>query len=914
MFNFHIKFESLIKNDMRPSSQAPSVIGSNNDNDENRDRLQSLQRPRTSSKTAVAKMLGVSSLHNEQSANTDDVFKSGLLTPPSSQTAGDDDNTPPHRASKSYRMTPVGPHKPPYYRLIYSNSQTSMTSPGCSASAQVAKRKRNCTSSSASTSTKDAMSIISKSTSNGTIVFATELSTPNPKSRKQSRRQFSVQTGSAGSSHINPRLSPTPHLRSLSPKKTSSTCICRSPAKHILYNSSHAANFRADYIPPDECPSRKCRMRARSTTPAYEPPHERFTPPREVEVTPSALDTPRAPISSMYMTPLRAKRTCRDGVKREPPEINLSRALRPPSPTDDPLLLSDGQRSTQSPPVRTRVTPALSSSPSDPQFDDPSRSFAAWLSGGRVNDFGSTHSVDTLPVFDVAHPIDETDDGWSDSEDEFNLTGEYTGKFTMLTVPTKADPPTSEARERMEAWGRPVSPFPYSEILERSFAPSDFTEEEAIAALDDLDTSLDDHWLPPFDGPEFGELATSPPPSNGSRSCSSDFPEPVLLQEEEAKVTEEEAEVDRALSVVDDSLNIPVSLQEATFPMRADEAEEDSSSDDGEDVEGDVVKVTSSDAVTAARAAAILRMHDYDCILAATGLKRSSRSVNSSTRKPRTTIGNAGITKPYSFEKSTSPPPSISALSEEWTREDWKRMDKCLVAERLAVGAASGRDFLADIQDVSKDVILERFMAQVGGDSVLLDLGPEWSRENLMMRLDILIKKQMRLSTKSLALHRKEPTTPLDWTVPRYCHRLKETFAVSLTADLLNTLVSTPLDPNLSFNEQDLRNRSLPEPLPFLELGRSSQRRDPILTPFRPPEPRPQHPKDQVHLKHAPLPKQSLIPVLIRPKRLVNLRHLSPSKPSRVGSLKILPPRRSSGCSVKELVKHFEESEDLVDK
>ncbi|KIJ07316.1 hypothetical protein PAXINDRAFT_103011 [Paxillus involutus ATCC 200175] len=615
------------------------------------------------------------------------------------------------------------------------------------------------------------------------------------------------------------------------------------------------------------------------------------------------------------MTPLRTKRTCPTDVKREPPEIDLSHALRPPSPTDDPLLLSDG-RSTQSPPARSRVTPAFSSSPSDPQFDDLSLSFAARLSGGRVDDFGSTQNADSLPVFDGAHPADKTDDGWSDSEDEFNLTGEYTGKFTMLTVPTKADPPTSETRERMEAWGRPVSPFPYSEILERSLALSDFTEEEDIAALDDFDASRDDHWLPPSDDPEFGDRATSPPPSDGPWSSSSDLPESVQLQEEEeAEVAEEEAEVDRELSVpVDDSLDIPIRFQEAALPMSADDAQEDSSSDDGEDVEGDIVKVTSADAVAAARAAAILRMHDYDCILAATGSKQSSRSVNSSTRKRRATIGNAGITKPYSFERPTSQPPSISVLSGEWTRGDWKRMDKCLVAERLAVGAASGRDFLADIQDVSKDVVLERFIAQVGGDSVLLDLGPEWSRDNLMMRLDVLIKKQMRFSTKSPTLHRKEPTTPLDWTVPRYRHHLKEAFAVSLTADLLNTLVSTPSDPNFSFSEQDLRNRSLPEPLSFLEAGWSSQHRDPIVTPSRPPEPRPQHPKDQVHLRHAPLPKRSLIPVLVRPKRLVDLRHLSPSKPSREGSLKFLRPRRSSGCSVKELVKHFERPEDLVDK
>ena len=59
--------------------------------------------------------------------------------------------------------------------------------------------------------------------------------------------------------------------------------------------------------------------------------------------------------------------------------------------------------------------------------------------------------------------------GWtasSDSEEPneglpFDQEGEYTGKFTSYVVPTKPDPPTTVQRERQEAWGRPISPFPY---------------------------------------------------------------------------------------------------------------------------------------------------------------------------------------------------------------------------------------------------------------------------------------------------------------------------------------------------------------------------------------------------------------------------------------------------------------------
>ncbi|KAF9220731.1 hypothetical protein BS17DRAFT_297518 [Gyrodon lividus] len=591
----------------------------------------------------------------------------------------------------------------------------------------------------------------------------------------------------------------------------------------------------------------------------------------------------------------------------------------------------------------------------------------------------------TPPRSQIADNDNDTD-GWSDSEDEFSLTGEYTGKFKVLTVPTKADPPTRGTRT---SWGRPVSPFPYSEIMERSLPLEDFTEEEGIAALDDFDghdASWDAHSLPPSDDPELGDLATEPPSSDEPWLSSSEYdeydedlpvfeavlaaaestvvrplvlpsePRPVsdqtvVLQEEEE---EEEAEVDRELSVpVDDGLDIPI-----TLPARVDEAEEDGSSDDDEDVQSDIVKITSGDAVAAARAAAILRMHDYDCVLAAAGFKRSSRSVDSS-RKRRTTIVNAGIAKSYTDPKqqrrqtihgnelscndpflelwrnaedsvflehhtpgktycdasfalsphrvSTSRPQSGSASwSGEWTREDWKCMDKCLVAERLAVAAASGRHLLADIQDISRDAVLERFITAVGGDPLLLGLRPEWSRDDLMMRLNVLIKKQLRFETKPPSFHRKECTVPLDSTVPRYRNLLQEAFAVSSTADL----VSTSSDPSLSFTQQDLRNRSFPEPLPCLQPGWSSQCRGPIVTPSRPAEPRPQHPKDQVHLRHASLPKKSKIPVLVRPRRLVDLRHLSPCKLNREASLKILQPRGSSGCSVKELVKCFQDSMD----
>lgn len=55
--------------------------------------------------------------------------------------------------------------------------------------------------------------------------------------------------------------------------------------------------------------------------------------------------------------------------------------------------------------------------------------------------------------------------GWTESSDNeestFDEEGEYTGKFTSYVIPTKPDPPTTVQRGRQEAWGRPISPFPY---------------------------------------------------------------------------------------------------------------------------------------------------------------------------------------------------------------------------------------------------------------------------------------------------------------------------------------------------------------------------------------------------------------------------------------------------------------------
>ncbi|KAH6909522.1 hypothetical protein BKA70DRAFT_1276401 [Coprinopsis sp. MPI-PUGE-AT-0042] len=101
--------------------------------------------------------------------------------------------------------------------------------------------------------------------------------------------------------------------------------------------------------------------------------------------------------------------------------------------------------------------------------------------------------VERVPMLDFDAVLRDGEDGgdWSetDDEDEWDLIqggakqggveaiGEYTGRFRTLRVRTKADPPSKATLERMEKWGRPVSPFPEEG---RSFAGSQEAGLEAM--------------------------------------------------------------------------------------------------------------------------------------------------------------------------------------------------------------------------------------------------------------------------------------------------------------------------------------------------------------------------------------------------------------------------------------------------
>ncbi|KAG6862737.1 hypothetical protein C0991_010467, partial [Blastosporella zonata] len=127
----------------------------------------------------------------------------------------------------------------------------------------------------------------------------------------------------------------------------------------------------------------------------------------------------------------------------------------------------------------------------------------------------------------------------------------------------------------------------------------------------------------------------------------------------------------------------------------------------------------------------------------------------------------------------------------------------------------------------------------------------------------------------------------------------------------LKTRVKTLL---FSYLPSATRSRLAPHPLrlttlpkkPVLPPPPPSKSRGPITTPVRPAPPQPQVPKDLVHLHPAPVSIPTKIPRAQKPKRLVELNRVSPPpEPEK----KIVAPRgrRSSGGSVKDLVRGFEE-------
>ncbi|KAL0958365.1 hypothetical protein HGRIS_000506 [Hohenbuehelia grisea] len=154
-----------------------------------------------------------------------------------------------------------------------------------------------------------------------------------------------------------------------------------------------------------------------------------------------------------------------------------------PTPTPGPSVGSASK------PAQTRFAdlPGSSPLPSDSDSDSggPDDGFYDWNMHNGDDDAMAETSTDMdvhPPVFAfTAEPPVPGADAWSDSDDELGPTnginsttggrntdegeGEYTGRWRLLTVPTKNDPPSSATRARIDAWGRPISPFPKVKLI-----------------------------------------------------------------------------------------------------------------------------------------------------------------------------------------------------------------------------------------------------------------------------------------------------------------------------------------------------------------------------------------------------------------------------------------------------------------
>jgi hypothetical protein len=130
------------------------------------------------------------------------------------------------------------------------------------------------------------------------------------------------------------------------------------------------------------------------------------------------------------------------------------------------------------------------------------------------------------------------DDSWSSSDNgSSEQEGEYTGKFRVVHVPTKVDPPTSTTKERIEQWGRPISPFP------RKGSPIPEVDIGDDEESSDLDISLEQ--------PQFHlETAGDCPVPEVRKDAQEDAQEPrseIEVGQEQTKATEISA-TGRALS------------------------------------------------------------------------------------------------------------------------------------------------------------------------------------------------------------------------------------------------------------------------------------------------------------------------------------------------------------------------------
>ncbi|CAL1709290.1 unnamed protein product [Somion occarium] len=277
--------------------------------------------------------------------------------------------------------------------------------------------------------------------------------TPNPKARKQPKRSV---TFAVPSSQDSTPQAPTTPTKS---KKRGSV----SPSKRSLTRSPRETNPKADYQSPSG--GRRRRRSATPVIPPYEPPTDEFTPPREILYTPVQIP-PKSPRTGSRRKSTATKKKLVLQIKQELPEVDLNAPIPPPSPSDDPLLLR-GPTGT----LRKRTRAKQNNKQTNARDTSSAQSSSPVREVHPLDNHSFDASVDMTmdsipddiqqpgPIFDFTAGGDD-DDWTSESDKEFDQVGEYTGKFKVLTVPTKNDPPSSTTKQRQDAWGRPISPFP----------------------------------------------------------------------------------------------------------------------------------------------------------------------------------------------------------------------------------------------------------------------------------------------------------------------------------------------------------------------------------------------------------------------------------------------------------------------
>ncbi|KAK2465623.1 hypothetical protein APHAL10511_002515 [Amanita phalloides] len=416
--------------------------------------------------------------------------------------------------------------------------------------------------------------------------------------------------------------------------------------------------------------------RGATPIPPYEPPSVVFTSPREVmAVSPPSKSSARkskpkahAKSSSIKIVP----------VKKEMPNIDLNAPIPPPSPTDDPILLSGPfGPSTSTPPRPHSVTEAgeIPIAGRNPFHDSDDLDYYDWRPNTRPDNFNSSDSLSImgfrpsdadvapveLPVFHL-DDLPPSSDAWSDSDDDFldglearqetidEGEGQYTGRWRTLLVKTKQDPPSSVTRARMEHWGRPVSPFPEEA---KSLDLLDEEEEEQVQdglGLDELEENADQDQ-DAIDEEEVRRISVEPEdeyyvPSQAAElrtETSCNVSAAVLTDAINGRNCAPNSSVEIA-----DSIFAPDTMQTARIgrvepgvvPMN--DLLLDGASDDDSDDETELsfVKITSADPRAAARAAAILKQHDYDCFTEITNSKRR-RSAPDRMLRRGTTVAEA---------------------------------------------------------------------------------------------------------------------------------------------------------------------------------------------------------------------------------------------------------------------------------